>query len=198
MLTYNTQQKKILLPEYGRNIQSMVEHCLTIEDRDERNQCARMIVASMGNLFPQLRDNPEYKHKLWDHLAIMSDFMLDIDYPYEVVRQDSLASKPDVILYPQQPLKWRHYGACIEHMINRAVEMPESPEREALILLLADQMKKSMLAVNPEGVDDERIFKDLAAYSHGAIRLSTETTRLHDFKAEVPPATTGKKRRKKK
>lgn len=197
MLTYNTQQEKILLPEYGRNIQRMVEHCLTIEDRDERTRCAASIVSAMGNLFPQLRDNPEYKHKLWDHLAIMSDFRLDIDFPYDVVLPDSLDSKPEPILYPQQPIRWRHYGACVEHMINRAVDMPESPEREALILMLAEHMKKVMLAVNPEGVDDERIFKDLAVYSHGAIRLSPETTRLHEFKSEVPVATAKKRRRKK-
>ena len=197
MLTYNTQQEKILLPEYGRNIQRMVEHCLTIEDRDERTRCAASIVSAMGNLFPQLRDNPEYKHKLWDHLAIMSDFRLDIDFPYDVVRPDALDSKPELILYPQQPIRWRHYGACVEHMINRAVDMPESPEREALILMLAEHMKKVMLAVNPEGVDDERIFKDLAVYSHGAIRLSPETTRLHEFKSEVPVATAKKRRRKK-
>ena len=197
MLTYNTQQEKILLPEYGRNIQRMVEHCRTIENRDERTRCAASIVAAMGNLFPQLRDNPEYKHKLWDHLAIMSDFRLDIDFPYDVVRPDSLDSKPEPILYPQQPIRWRHYGACVEHMINRAVDMPESPEREALILMLAEHMKKVMLAVNPEGVDDERIFKDLAVYSHGVIRLSPETTRLHEFKSETPVATAKKRRRKK-
>ncbi|MDE7396224.1 MAG: DUF4290 domain-containing protein [Muribaculum sp.] len=197
MLTYNTQQKKILLPEYGRNIQSMVEHCLTIEDREERTRCAYSIVASMGNLFPQLRDNPEYKHKLWDHLAIMSDFSLDIDYPYDVVQKETLDIKPEVILYPQQPIRWRHYGACIEHMIGRAVEMPESPERDALVLMLANHMKKVILNVNPEGVDDERIFKDLAAYSHGAIRLSSENVKLYDFKPETP-VVTGKKKRKKK
>ena len=94
MLTYNTQLKKLVLPEYGRNIQQMVDHCLTIEDREERTACAYSIINSMGNLFPQLRDVDDFKHKLWDHLAIMSDFKLDIDYPCDIIRPENLESRP--------------------------------------------------------------------------------------------------------
>lgn len=197
MLTYNTQQAKILLPEYGRNIQQLVEHCLTIEDRDERTRCATAIVAAMGNLFPKLRDSSEYKHKFWDHLVIMSDFKLDIDFPYEVVKSESLDSKPTPILYPQQSIKWRHYGACVEHMINRAAQMESGAERDELVLMIANHMKKVLVNFNPEGVSDERIFNDLAVYSHGAIRLSTQDVVLPDYKPDAP-VTTGKKKRKKK
>ena len=93
-MQYNTQQKRMPLPEYGRSIQNMVDHALTIENRSERQRCANTIINIMGNMFPHLRDIPDFKHKLWDHLAIMADFKLDIDYPYEVIRKDNLITKP--------------------------------------------------------------------------------------------------------
>lgn len=198
MLKYNTQQRRLILPEYGRNIQNMVDHCLSIEDREERTACAYAIVACMGNLFPQVRDNEDYKHQLWDHLAIMSDFKLDIDYPYDVIKADSLNSRPEPQPYTQSEFKYRHYGKTIESMINVAVEMEPGEARDTLIRLIANHMKKLMLAVNPDGVDDTKIFNDLAAYSHGAIRLDASTCRLHEFKAEPAPTTTSKKKKKKK
>ena len=197
MLRYNTQLKRLILPEYGRNIQQMVDHCLTIEDREERTRCANSIIASMGNLFPQLRDEDEYRHKLWDHLAIMSDFKLDIDYPCEVIKPDALESKPERLSCKTEPFRLRHYGKSIERMIARATSMTPGDERDALILLIANHMKKLMLAVNKDGVDDARIFKDLAEYSHGAIRLDPAVNRLHEFKEAPPPAATSNKKRKK-
>lgn len=196
MLTYNTQLKKLLLPEYGRNIQKMVEHCMTIEDREERNRCARTIIASMGNLFPALRDSEDSRHKLWDHLAIMSDFQLDIDYPVEVIKPDSLTSKPEKLEYGANRIALRHYGHLLEDMIAKAASMDEGEEREALVMLLANHMKKTMLAVNKDGVDDAKVFKDIERYSHGAIRLNPETHRLHEFK-EAPQPSNGKKKKKK-
>ncbi len=196
MLRYNTQQKKLILPEYGRNIQKMVDHCLTIEDRDERTRCARSIIASMGNLFPQLRDQEDFRHKLWDHLAIMSDFKLDIDYPCEVIKPDDLQTKPDMLEYRTSAIRRRHYGKNIELMIDKATSMEPGEERDALISLLANHMKKVMLSVNKDGVDDAKIFKDLAEFSHGAIMLDAETYHLHEFK-EAPAPVTGKKKKKK-
>lgn len=196
MLRYNTQQKELVLPEYGRNIQKMVDHCLTIEDRDERTRCARSIIASMGNLFPQLRDQDDFRHKLWDHLAIMSDFKLDIDYPCEVIRPDELQTKPDMLDCRPSVIRRRHYGKNIELMIDKAAAMEPGEERDALISLLANHMKKVMLSVNKDGVDDAKIFKDLAEFSHGAIILDPETYHLHEFK-EAPAPVTGKKRKKK-
>ena len=195
MLTYNTRLKRLILPEYGRNIQKMVDHCLTIEDREERTRCAYSIIATMGNLFPALR-NEENSHKLWDHLAIMSDFKLDVDYPCEIVRPDELDSHPDKVPYTGHQIRYRHYGKDLEFMIAKAAEMEEGEERDELILLLANHMKKLMLSINKDGVDDAKIFKDLAEYSHGAIRLNPETTRLHDFQIVAAPASCKKKKKK--
>lgn len=196
MLTYNTQLKKLVLPEYGRNIQQMVDHCLTIEDKEERTRCAYSIINTMGNLFPNLRDIEDFKHKLWDHLAIMSDFKLDIDYPCDVIKPESLNSFPEKVDYYTSPIKYRHYGRSIELMIAKASSMPEGEERDALILLVANHMKKLMLSVNSEGVDDAKILKDLRELSHGAINLNPESYHLHEFK-EAPQQTSNKRKKKK-
>lgn len=196
MLTYNTQLKKLVLPEYGRNIQQMVDHCLTIEDKEERTRCAYSIINTMGNLFPNLRDIEDFKHKLWDHLAIMSDFKLDIDYSCDVIKPESLNSFPEKVDYYTSPIKYRHYGRSIELMIAKASSMPEGEERDALILLVANHMKKLMLSVNSEGVDDTKILKDLRELSHGAINLNPENYHLHEFK-EAPQQTSNKRKKKK-
>lgn len=199
MYNYNSQLKKLALPEYGRNIQQMVDYCCTIGDREERTKCAYSIIATMGNLFPQLRDEPDYAHKLWDHLAIMSDFKLDIDFPFEVVKAETLDTKPDPMSYKLEPIKLRHYGKLIERMIGRAVEYPDGEEKDALIMLIANHMKKQIFQINKEDVDDEKIFNDLAYYSKGKIQLSTDSHSLHQFK-EAPSAANkqqGKKKKKK-
>lgn len=182
MPDYNTQQKKLIMPEYGRNVQQMIDHCVSIEDREERTRCANTIINIMGNLFPHLRDVDDFKHKLWDHLAIMSDFKLDIDYPYEIIRKENLRTKPDRILYTLTPIRYRHYGKTLERMIKKCEDYPDGPERDQLISLLANHMKKSFLTWNKEVVDDDKIFKDLREYSHGRIDLSPETFRLKESK----------------
>lgn len=196
MLNYNTQLKRLKLPEYGRTIQSMVDHCLTIADRDERTQCAYAIVKSMSKVNPSAEKNEESERKLWDHLAIMSDFKLDIDYPFEVVKPEHLDSKPDAVLYISNPIRYRHYGKNIVDMIAVAFDMPEGEERDELVLLIANHMKKTMLAVNRDGVEDEKVFRDLTELSHGSIRLSADTVKLHEFQA-APEPKTGKKKKKK-
>jgi len=195
MLNYNTSLDHLVLPEYGRNIQRMVDHCMSISDRDERTACAYSIIRSMGNLFPELRA-PENEHKLWDHLMIMSGFNLDIDFPCEVIRAADLEVQPERVGYVQTPIRYRHYGKIIQQMIDKTASMAEGAERDQMVLLLANHMKKQMLAVTHDGVDDAKVFKDLLELSHGAIRLSPETTRLHEFK-EMPVATAGKKKKKK-
>ena len=182
MPDYNTQQKKLIMPEYGRNVQQMIDHCVSIEDREERTRCANTIINIMGNLFPHLRDVDDFKHKLWDHLAIMSDFKLDIDYPYEIIRKENLRTKPDRIPYTLTPIRYRHYGKTLERMIKKCEDYPDGPERDQLISLLANHMKKSFLTWNKEVVDDDKIFKDLREYSHGRIDLSPETFRLKKSK----------------
>ncbi len=201
MYNYNTQLKKLALPEYGRNIQQMVDYCCTIPDKDERTRCAYTIIKTMGNIFPQLRDEADYKHKLWDHLAIMSDFKLDIDYPYEIVKEENLETKPEPVKYKLEHIKMRHYGKIIERMIERACEYPEGKEKDALIMLIANHMKKVIYLINKEDVEDAKIFKDLAFYSHGKINLDPATHSLHQFKeattATAPKNASNKKKKKK-
>lgn len=166
---YNTQRKKLVLPEYGRNVYKMVEHLMSIEDREERNKAARAIISIMGNLNPHLRDVADFKHKLWDHLFIMSDFKLDIDSPYEKPTPEVLFEKPRPVPYGNYNIRFKHYGKVIELMINKAADYPEGKEREALIRLIANHMKKCYLTWNREVVSDDIIFDDLRNLSNGKI-----------------------------
>lgn len=200
MLEYNTQKEKLVLPEYGRNVQQMVDYCLTIENRDERNRCASAIVAIMSNLLAAQAGVDDFNKMLWNQLAIMSDFRLDIDYPCEVIKPENLHSKPEKIPYKLTPIRFRHYGKIVENLIDIAQDMPEGEERTQLSLLIANQMKKLMVQSNIDGVDDEKIFKDLALYSRGKIVLNPEEHKLRDFKDMVPekPASNNKKSKKRK
>jgi len=167
-MDYNSKRKKLALPEYGRNVQNMVDYLLTIEDRDKRNKSAQNVIDVMGNLYPFLRDVPEFNHKLWDHLAIMSDFQLDIDYPYELPEPEALLEKPKKIAYNQHSIKYRHYGLTVERLIKEA-ERFEGEERKIIIEQIANHMKKSFLNWNKSSVDDKKIFEDLKEMSHGKL-----------------------------
>lgn len=198
-MIYNTRMKPLVLPEYGRNVQQMVDFCKTLPDREERNICARSIVATMGNLYPELRNTPDGFQKLWDHLAIMAEFDLDIDYPVEIVKAENLATKPKRVEYNSsaRKMRFRHYGISLQRMIDHAAEMQPSEERDELVRLLANHMKKAMLAVNKDGVDDEKIFNDLRDLSHGAINIHPGELRLHEFREAPQPVAQGKKKKKK-
>lgn len=173
-MDYNTQRKKLPMPEYGREIQNMVEYALTIQDRNERLLCANTIVMIMGNMFPHLRDVPDFKHKLWDHLAIMSDYKLDIDYPYEITPKQEVNTKPAPLAYPMKPIRYRHYGYLLETLMKKLSEMPEGEEREELTMLVAGQMKRSLGNWNKDGMDDEKIAGDLSVYTQGNVQLDRE------------------------
>ncbi|MCC8187449.1 MAG: DUF4290 domain-containing protein [Bacteroides sp.] len=177
-MKYNTQQKRMPLPEYGRSIQNMVDYMLTIEDRAERQRCANTIINIMGNMFPHLRDVPDFKHKLWDHLAIMADFKLDINYPYEIIRKENLVTKPEVIPYPSTKIRYRHYGRTLEILIRKAVEFPEGDEKNNLVALICNHMKKDYMAWNKDTVDDRKIAEDLEEYSQGRLHMTDEIVRL--------------------
>ena len=166
------------MPEYGRSIQNMVDHALTIEDRAERQRCANTIINIMGGMFPHLRDVPDFKHKLWDHLAIMSDFKLDIDYPYEIVRKDKLESKPEPVSYPSTRIRYRHYGRTLEVLIKQAIEFPEGDEKQNLVALICNHMKKDYMAWNKDTVDDRKIADDLAELSGGKLEMTEEIRQL--------------------
>jgi hypothetical protein len=181
-MRYNTQEKRLALPEYGRNIQNMVNYCVSISNREERGQCATSIINIMGNMFPHLRDVNDFKHILWDHLAIMSDFALDIDYPYEVIKRENLYIKPDRLPYNQGRIIYKHYGKHLENMIYKATEYDAGESKEYLISLLANHMKKSFLTWNKEVVDDSKIFKDLEHISKGKIILDEDSHKLTESK----------------
>jgi hypothetical protein len=168
------------LPEYGRSVQNMVDHALTIEDREERQRCANTIINIMGSMFPHLRDVPDFKHKLWDHLAIMSDFKLDIDYPFEIVKKEDLVMRPERLPYSTGDIRYRHYGRFLGELVKKAVEIEDEAERKALIRLLAIQMKKSLSNWNKDGMEDQKIVDDLREYSQGAIDLQVEDLQLNE------------------
>lgn len=178
-MDYNTSRKKLNLPEYGRNIHQMVDHLSTVEDRDERNRLARVLIGIMGNMNPHLRDVNDFKHKLWDHLFIMSDFKIDIDSPYPIPNLETYQEKPKTVPYPTQPITFKHYGRSIELMIQKAIEMEEGQQKEALTQLIANHMKKAYLMWNKDSVSDEDVIKDLARLSGGKLTLAVGT-RLSD------------------
>ena len=195
MLRYNTQLKRLRLPEYGRNIQDMVDYCLTIEDREERTVCAYSIVAAMANLFPEMKSGGEYNHKLWDHLAIMADFNLDIDFPCEVIESDNLNLRPNPLDYSDYKIRRRHYGRTIQAMIDMIPTIEDDGQRMEFIRLVANQMKKNLLSVNKDGVDDSRIFHDLTEMSGGSVRINPEEMQLGEY--IIPAQPSGKKKKKK-
>ena len=172
-MDYNSKRKKLPLPEYGRNIQNMVDFLSTVEDREQRTKNAQVVIDVMGNLYPYLRDVAEFNHKLWDHLAIMSDFKLDIDYPYEPPTPDILVEKPNRVPYATNRIKYKHYGYTMELMIRKTVEL-EGEEKEAMIELLANHMKKSYLAWNKDAVEDDKIFADFEELSRGNVEIDKD------------------------
>lgn len=179
MMEYNTKQKKLPLPEYGRSVQKMVDHALTIEDRAERQKCAETIVSIMESMFPNLRNElPDHKRKLWDHLAIMSEFKLDIDYPVEVIKKETFTEPPTKIHYQTGEIKNRHYGRIVESMIEHACTMEEGEERNRFIEFILVQMKKNYIAWNKDGVEDKRIYEDLRYYSKGKIDIEENAIKI--------------------
>lgn len=180
-MDYNTQLKKLALPEYGRNIQNMVDFCLTIEDRGERKKCANTIINIMGNMFPHLRDVNDFKHILWDHLAIMADFQLDIDYPYEIIKKEDLYSKPGKMEYSRPTMHYKHYGKTLEKLITLAAEYPEGKEKEQLVYLVLTHMKKTYIQWNKE-VEDAKLFQDLYELSKHKLDKRDSGIKLPEMK----------------
>jgi hypothetical protein len=168
---YNTQRKKMKLPEYGRSIHKMVDHIMQIEDRDERILAVKSVIDVMGMMYPYLRDINEFKHKLWDHIAIMSDFKLDIDYPYDPPKPETFIEKPRLVPYNQSNIKYRHYGKIMETFIAATSGMEDDNQAKATNTeLLANQMKKSYLMWNKDAVEDSKILTDMVELSHGKVR----------------------------
>ena len=171
-MEYNTNRTKLLMPEYGRNIQQMVEYCKSILSKEERNEVAKTIVEFMGQRNPHLRDEENYKHKLWDHLYILADYDLDVDAPYPFPTKEELAQKPNRMDYPSFDNEYKFYGKSILQLIDRAIELEEGEEKEALIQVIANNMKKSYNVYNKEHVQDEVIFRHLKELSQDKLDLT--------------------------
>ncbi len=172
---YNSNRPDLPIPEYGRNVQKMVEFAGTIQNREERNQCCRAILSVMGQLFPYLRDVEDYNHKLWDHLHIMSNFKLDVDSPYPTPNPAELDAPPPRMEYPQGDIRFGHYGRYIEKFIAKCIEMEEGEDKKAFTLAIATVMKQNALNWNRNTVTDDVITKDLFALSKGKLRLEPNT-----------------------
>ena len=195
-LDYNTQREKLLMPEYGREIQKMVDYAIELPSRDERLKCARSIVRMMLTKVPQIRDNADYEQTLWDHLYLMSGKQLDIDWPFDVSAAEKIHSKPQPIPLPQKRIRLRHYGKLVEELLEQLKTMADGPERNELVRQTANQMKRDLLTWGHGSADDEKVADDMARLTDGAVQLD-----LGSFKFEKVTAITteeGKKSRRRK
>ena len=170
-MDYNTARKKLILPEYGRNVQKMVDYIKTIEDKEERTRLAHGIINIMAIMHHNTKDSTDFRRKLWDHLAIMSEFTLEIDAPFPPPDMITLNQKPNKIPYKSKKIRFPHYGRVIENMIKKATEFEEGEEKNALIEIIANHMKKSYLIWNRDIVSDEIIFDDIYTISGGEINV---------------------------
>jgi len=191
-MEYNTSRNKLILPEYGRNIQKMVEHIITIEDREERNQAAQEIINIMGRMNPHLRDINDFKHKLWDQLMLMSDFKLDIDSPYPIPTRETFEEKPKKIEYTTGKIKYRYLGRIMEKLVKAATKIEDEEERAELVKIITNHMKKSYLIWNRDVVEDQVIFDVLKEMSGGKLEVAK------DAKLSEAKDLMGGNRRKKK
>ena len=185
-MDYNTQRSKLILPEYGRNIQKMVDHAIALKDKESRNMAANTIIQVMGNLNPHLRENRDFKHKLWDHLHFIADFQLDIDAPFEAPEKEHFEKKPDPLSYPSNTIRFKHYGKIVEDLIEKALEMEPGDMQDDFVRFIANHMKLSHIAWNKDGVADDVIFKAVKNLSQGRLSVK-EGVSLIDHKESRPP-----------
>jgi hypothetical protein len=178
-MEYNSQLPKLIVPEYGRNVQKMALHLLTIEDREKRSRMAKTLVQIMGQIHPEIKDAPDARPKLWDHLHIITNFELDVDSPFPKPLRELLEKKPSPMSYAQEKIPLRHYGKNIIRIIEAVTDMDESPEKENLTKAIGNHLKKSYLSWNRDSVTDEMIADHLNKLSKGNLKLS-ETARLQE------------------
>ncbi|MBR0526172.1 MAG: DUF4290 domain-containing protein [Prevotella sp.] len=194
-LDYNTQREKLALPEYGREIQRMVDHAKTLPDKKERQRCAQTIVAIMDRMFPQNRQNADYKHKLWDHLALMSNFELDIDWPYDIHQAADITTRPEPMPYPMKDIAVRHYGYMVFELFDKLKQMPPGKERDELARVTANQMKRNLMLWSHGSSDDEKVASDLARFTDGKIQLDLSTFKFEKVSMRDMEVRTKKKKR---
>lgn len=171
-MEYNTSRPKMLIPEYGRNVQKMIDFAIGLQTKDERNKAARAIIEVMGQLNPHLRDVDDYKHKLWTHLYIMSDFKIDVDSPYPVPNQEEIDMKPETLRYPKNKIRYGHYGHNVQKMIDNIVNIESDEERDIVTNRLANLMKKLYVSYNNEAVENEVILEQLVELSDGKLQMA--------------------------
>jgi hypothetical protein len=193
-MEYNTQLNHLVMPEYGRHIQRMVEHACTIEDREERNRLAQVIVTVMGTLNPHLRDIVDFKHKLWDHLFVISNFKLDVDSPFPKPSPDTIEVKPRRITYPGNRIKYKHYGRVMQNIIKEIADLEEGDAKDALVNDVANFMKMQYLHWNRDTVENELILDQLKELSNGRITIK-DTVKLADTFEMRPKEEPLKKKR---
>ncbi|MBP5337902.1 MAG: DUF4290 domain-containing protein [Prevotella sp.] len=194
-LDYNTQRKKLLLPEYGREIQNMVDYAVALPNKEERLHCAKTIVKLMqGKLAPAQNSN-DFEQALWDHLYLMSGKQLDIDWPYDVSNAEKFLSKPQPLKLPQQNIRMRHYGKLIEQLFEKLKTMPEGPERDALAIDTANQMKRDLVLWGHGSIEDAKVADDLEYYTDGIVKIDLNKTALQNF---VPSSEMAAKKGKKR
>jgi len=187
-LEYNSERNELKIPEYGRHIQKMVEYAKTIEDNEKRNNTAKGIVDVMGNMNPHLRDVPDFQHKLWDQLFIISNFELDVDSPFPKPSREELYARPEPLAYPQNFPKYRFYGNNIKRMIDEAIKIEDGELKDGLMFNIANHMKKCYLNWNKDSVSDKIIFDHLRDLSDGKLDLKADTEELSDANALVRQA----------
>ena len=173
-MEYNTTRDKLIISQYGRNVQKLVKYAMSLEDREKRTNFAKLIVQIMGQLNPGARDSGDFRHKLWDHLYVISDFKLDVDSSYEMPSPDVFTAKPDKIEYSGNNIKYKIYGSNVDKIIKQAIEFEDGPEKDALVHAIANHLKKSYLNWNRESVDDDLIFEHLEVLSGGKLKLSKD------------------------
>lgn len=173
-MQYNTARNHLILPEYGRNVQKMVEHASNIKDKSERDKCVKSIIDFMGQMNPQLRDIKEFTHKLWDHLFIMSQFQLDATSPYPLPEIEKLKERPQKMPYPKNKIKFPFYGAALENMIHYAVKQEDNREKEIMTGMIANHMKKSYLLFNKHSVSNDTIILHLKQLSNNTLKLPSD------------------------
>jgi len=190
---YNSTRNKLILSEYGRNVQNMVKYIVALPTLEERNRYAQVVIDLMGFLNPHLRDVADFKHKLWDHLHIISDYKIDVDSPYPKPTPESIHIKPSPLRYPNQRIKYKHYGKTIEIMIEKAKSIDEPERRKYMIQSIANFMKMAYVQWNKDSVTDESILSDLVAMSGGELRIE-EPINLNRVEYRAPQVNTNTNR----
>lgn len=193
-LDYNTQREKLVLPEYGREVQSMVDYAVALPTKAERQSCANAIIAIMRRMFSQSADAEGFERKLWDHLAMMSNFKLDIDYPFDVTEAQTILSKPEPMTYPMNNIPVRHYGKMMFELFDKLKTMPEGPDRDALVRMVANQMKRDLMVWGHGSSDDEKVASDLAFFTDGKVQLDLDKFKFAKIEVKENERKRGKKK----